>query len=696
MSYGAYSTGLLFLAGTVLAVFVAAYLVVNARLQHLGGAPRLLAISLVATTGLIWAHLIPGGLGILGRGAVALAALALLGAGVLLARADRGSRPSQGSNEPVPESEGPLPIAAAALAALAVLLVAVAYLRQAAPVPADGIDALSFHLPGAARWIQSGSIWGVDQFIPNQAQAYYPNNGDVLFLSAMLPFGDAAFVRTVGAPLLAMLGLAVYALAVELGAFRSLAVSFAAMFVSIPAVIEPALQGTLPDAFMLACFAAGILFGLRYLRENRRSELVLCGLGLGLAVGTKWYGVSSVATLLVIAVAALIVGGRPIRVIAREFALLAGVIAFAGGIWFLRNWIASGNPVFPLKVAPLGITIFDAPRDTIRELSGFTIADYATDWDVWRTYLLPALWMTLRLPVLLAAAGLGLTLWISLSRLRAPVSAEGADSDRSWAARVAVLGFGAIALVGVYAITPYSALGPEGMPVQADANTRYLLPAALIASALAAAGFSRLPRQAVPAVHALALVAIVQALFHGVRPSESAFAEAGAALLAVAATSLLLLRLARRGQRAASRAIAVAGLAVAIVLVVVAGRDVQRRIDTAPYRGADAALDRVLAADDVNVALAGEWDNTPPAPPFPSFGPRLENEVVYAGSTVEGMLRRYNRPGPFLRRLSEDRVDLLLVGRSLAPRGVAREARWAARAGWRKVGGSPRFLLFAP
>jgi hypothetical protein len=44
--------------------------------------------------------------------------------------------------------------------------------------------------------------------------------------------------------------------------------------------------------------------------------------------------------------------------------------------------------------------------------------------------------------------------------------------------------------------------------------------------------------------------------------------------------------------------------------------------------------------------------------------------------------------------LSEDGVDLLLVGRSLAPDGIAREATWAQTAGWRRIAESPRFLLF--
>ena len=31
-----------------------------------------------------------------------------------------------------------------------------------------------------------------------------------------------------------------------------------------------------------------------------------------------------------------------------------------------RNWVESGNPVFPVKLEVAGVTIFDAPYDRVR------------------------------------------------------------------------------------------------------------------------------------------------------------------------------------------------------------------------------------------------------------------------------------------------------------------------------------------
>ena len=59
-----------------------------------------------------------------------------------------------------------------------------------------------------------------------------------------------------------------------------------------------------PDVVMYATFSGGLLFLLRHGRTGVRAELALAGLGFGLALGTKWYGVSSFAVVLIVWAAA--------------------------------------------------------------------------------------------------------------------------------------------------------------------------------------------------------------------------------------------------------------------------------------------------------------------------------------------------------------------------------------------------------
>jgi hypothetical protein len=565
-----------------------------------------------------------------------------------------------------------------------VAVAAVAYLRSTGTVPTMGIDALSFHLPGVGEWIQTGSLWEVGHFVPNQAQGYYPGNGDLMLLAGSLPWEDDAFLRFVGIPFLALTGLAVYAMAVELGSSRPAAATAAALFLSIPVVMLPALQDVMPDAVMLSTFGAGGLFLLRAARSGRTSELTLAGIALGLSFGSKWYGVTSVAVAVAVWALASAAGGRGAAWVLRRLALLAGLIAVAGGFWFLRNLVASGNPVFPVEVELLGLTVFAAPPDQVREAVGLALADYLGDGEAWSDHLLPALWRTLKAPAVLIGAGAAAALWFGLRRL------PGADR------RLLPLSAAAILLAVAYFLTPYSALGPEGNPVQADANTRYGLPALLAAAPAAAVAATLIAARSAPlglATQVLALAAITIGLAGGLAAPLGSVVLATALVAAGGGATYALYRYTRR-QRVPPGAAFAAGC-VAAAVCVFGGHELQQRFNSAPYAGADPALDALVAAapSGERVAVAGAWTTAPPAPLFPAFGSRFGNEVSYAGPVVEDMLRRYRDCPAFLAHLREERYGLLLVGRP-APAVGTREEGCALRAGIPVLARSDRFALF--
>jgi hypothetical protein len=111
----------------------------------------------------------------------------------------------------------------------------------------------------------------------------------------------------------------------------------------------------------------------------------------------------------------------------------------------------------------------------------------------------------------------------------------------------------------------------------------------------------------------------------------------------------------------------------------------------------DPAVDwiAVHAPEDRRVGLAGTWSNDGISPVFPSFGPRLRNEVVYHGVWRREMLRRYGDRERFVGALRRQRYDLLLVGRGAPPRPGRRDERWALAAGYVPVAESERLALLA-
>ena len=682
MPFGDYLGGLAVFAGVAGCAAAAATLCLRGRAPGVGGAPRVLAWALLFVAALLAAQLIPGILGILGRGSVLVAAASLL----VLAWALRAPAPGAAvrlhpSREPSSRAEW----AAAALAVALVVWLVLAAMIERAPVAVTNLDALNFHLPGIAHWIQEGGFWQIGQWVPDLAHGNYPQNGDLLDLSVVMPWHNDAFVRLVGVPLLGLTALAVYAIAAELGAARASAALWAATFASMPAVVQPAALEVLTDDLLLASLGTGLLFLLRHGRTGDRADLVLAGLGLGIAFGTKWYGVSSVVVIVAVWLAASLLGRVPARLTAKHLGALAGLIAAAGGFWLLRNWIESGNPLFPVRLEPLGVTIFDAPFDSARARVGFTVASYLDDPGALGDYIVPAFEKTVAMPGLLIGVAVLAALVVALRRR----GRAGEDP------RVLPLAVASLLLAAAYAVTPYSALGLEGRPAFTEFNVRYLVPALLAGAPLAA----RLPA-ALPAIRwvwtGLGLIAAAQAArLTAEEIGTTPLLQAGFAVALIAAGAALTARLAGRGRapRLPRPALAAAALA-AVVVVAAAGQALQTRFNDSRYTGLDPAFDWANAHSGLRIGLVGDPGVTRESPVWPMFGPRLGNEVVYAGPFRDGMLRDYESRPALLRGVRDAGVGYLLVSRGEPPRDEVAQERWARAAGWERIVRSERFTLF--
>ena len=681
-----YLVGFVFFAGTVGAAGAAGAVLVRRRLPHLAGAPRVLAVGLTGTAVLIAVHLLPGLVGILSReSALSCGALAL--AGALLVPAVEG--PAETPLRPPPSGLLSWALAAPAAAAAGLFHLGAAWIGSGEP--SIEIDTLTFHLPNVARWIDSGSFWQVDQFTPLLANGNYPHNGDVVFLAALLPWENDAFARPLGLPFAALAALAVYAIAVELGAVRATAVLAAAVFAALPALYLAAHDGAKTDPVMLASFGSGLLFLLRHFRTGRRSELVLAGAGFGIAFGTKWYGVSSVAVVVAVWAVASLVAGRPWRSLARDGAVVGTGIAALGGFWLVRNLVESGNPLFPVEVKVAGLTLFDAPRDFIRECGGFRIVDYLGSPGAWPDFILPAWGENYALggPLLLTGAVL------------AVLAVLGAGRGAAAGGRVGALLVGAILLFVAYAVTPYSAFGPEGRPVLVGANARWLLPALLVAAALFAGAAGRLGRVR-PLAEAAGLAAVVDGIRRGDVPL-GLMAKGGlvVALLAGVAGALVLMHR-RGGTRSPSRR---AAMAAAAALVLVAGAALgharQRTFNDARYAEGDPVIAWFAreAPADHRVGLAGVWSVSGLAPVLPAFGPRLGNDVAYVGRFHDGQLREWETRPEFAAAVARGGFDLLVVGKGSysgcrVPGSGTDETAWAAAEGFRRLAESDRLVLY--
>jgi hypothetical protein len=182
-----------------------------------------------------------------------------------------------------------------------------------------------------------------------------------------------------------------------------------------------------------------------------------------MAAGTKLNFLLPGAVL-VVGVALIAPGGRRWR----TFAAASLAALAAGGYWYLRNLIHTGNPLpWVDDVGPISLP---APEQALGGREGHSVLGYLTDGAVWSDWFLPGLHdgLTALWPLLLFSALAGLAL--CLGRRADP------------ALRVA--GLVGLAAALAWLIAPTSASGPEGMPRGFESGLRYLAPALVLGLSL--------------------------------------------------------------------------------------------------------------------------------------------------------------------------------------------------------------------
>lgn len=698
MPAGDYWVGLAFFLVTWGGCAAAGWFAVTRLAPGLAGSMRVLGWALLATGALLIAHLLPAALTVLSREAAALAAMVLaLGASRLRTRSPaRAIAFPPSAREP---TELDRRLARLGVLAFGIWLALIA-LRQLHAEPL-GFDAVNAYLPTAANWIQEGSIWGIQDWLPGFFFGATPGNGTVVLLAATLPWENDFVAHLAIYPFVVLTALSLYALAREAQAPRPAAALIGVMLTAAPVIVFPALRDALLDPVLYSAFSSGLLFLVRHRRTGDQSDLALAGLGLGIAFGAKFYGFTAVPIVVLAWVAASLWSRPSASRLARQALVLLAPIILFGGLWIARNWIETGNPAYPVAINAFGLEVFDAPVDPLRERLGTTLADYVDEPSVWGNELREQFRVAIGLPIAILAVAV-VVAGAFLVRRRGLRE----DDDSDGPALVGVIL--AVALAASYALTPYSATGGPGDPFLAAANVRYGVPALIVAAAVAAWLCGRLGRAALTGACVVALVGTFDALRVGtLAPRSTVYAAFGLAAVCVGAAWLVRRRAIERPSlpRIGPR-LAVGGAAALLILVAVVGSRLQETYNDSRYMGQDEALSALASDESHRVGIAGNWTPEEPGPIYPAFGRRVQNEVSFVGVTEDGLLRRASSRQEFLAALGHPPPDVLLVGLAEAtpedpealrasPAGAPAELGWAESAGYTEVMRSERFALLS-
>lgn len=662
----------------------AAWILVARHFRHLWPLGRVLAFSLLATTAVVSAHVLPAAFGILDRPTALGASVLLLVAALFV------SKPP--AAEPEPRRPRPVSGRASVIVAAIAVGVAVVYELARLKIFATGqlefIDVAGFHGPGVATWIQTGSLWRVDQFLAGYPTAQYPNNGDFLLLASALPWHDLAFARYTMVVFFGLTGLGSYALADELGASRAASATFAALVMTVPAISDYAFVA-LPDVVALATLAIGLVFLVRYDRTRLRSDLLLAGLGLGLSFGSKWFGLTAVAVVLAVWVVMWLLARRPAAEVAGDIAKLLVVITIAGGIWLVRNAVESGNPLYPKAVSLLGVHLFAGSKGDVVDTLGYTLASYLGDPHVLAKYIAPGFRAGIGIGGIAILLGIVVTAYAgarSLGRRTIEQLSGGIPL-----ALVAV----AVGNCVVYAITPGSAYGQRGLPIYGYGTMRWLTPAVVVGAPVAALAVRYLGRIGV-VLELAALAGVVDGVFRGDPISATVIVQVllvaavilGAAWLVRRRRELLRARPALTGRWLA---LGFGGVCLCVLILLL--RLTQESFDRHTYAPFDPVYAWVVnhAPMGHDIAIVGIPPPGGVAPILPMFGPHLGNRVTYVGDRARHSLELPANLAAFRQDLSRRRFDLLEVERGKAGPWDT----WSRALGYRLLVQSRRLALYA-
>jgi len=692
---GPYLAGVAELGVLLAALAHAGYHLRRALLPGWRGAPARVAEAVLATVALVWVAEAIGTVGWFTTPGLIAGAVAFALAAPPLAR-----RLVAASGEAPPAPE---PSALARLAAVCVVAAVVAgWMVPTLGSMAAGMDrtdTLWYHMPLAAKFVQTGHLGWIYYFDPIFLASFYPANSEVVHAAPLL-----IFHRDILSPLINLGWLALgLAAAWSIGRPYGLgpqALIGGCVALGSQSLIEfqagEALNDITGTAFVMA--AAAILVnacaarpqgaaaapaGASREREPRPlalGALIAAGLAAGLAAGTKLSFLAPAGALLVASVA--IERGARLRA-ALAFALPA---LAAGGYWYGRNLLAVGNPI--PYVGSIGPISLPAPVRDFHLRPGFMVFHYWNDPGVWRHWFAPglddgfgALW-----PVTIA--GLLAVAVYALWRGREPV--------------LRGLGFAALATAIAYVFTPLTAAGEQGEPIAFVWNLRYLAPAVAIAFAILPclpALRASAARRAAVAAALVVLVGVTVASLVEWKQGHDKGAAAAAALVLAAAGGYALAR--ARGvvaRVAASVRLRALAAAAAIAAAVAVGWAEQRHYLTHRYEDSYLAwdLDRAFrwarGIHDQRIAVAGIRGVFTQ---YAFAGADVSNDVQWLGlRTAHDGYARIGDCATWRRALNAGRFDYVVTtfdpyyaddiratpeGRWTAPGPASKLVAWASR-----------------
>lgn len=257
-------------------------------------------------------------------------------------------------------------------------------------------DVVAYHLPFVVEWINTKSLMNIYYTAFASPIGYYPGNYELLDLWMMIPFKNDFLVNILNFSLMIFLGITLYKILRNINLQKSTSLILSGLLFYMPVFMRQAGTG-LTDTFFCLSFALSIYF-LQEIHKNKNnpfkkhsniSAYIFFGLNIGLLAGTKYPGI--LIGIIPILLLLIVLFSKSSEKKLLEKFKLAGMSAasalLTGSFFFIRNWIDSGNPIFPVEVKAFGWKIFDGYLGTNEKLLNTSLIENIKDVEGIKTFI---------------------------------------------------------------------------------------------------------------------------------------------------------------------------------------------------------------------------------------------------------------------------------------------------------------------
>jgi hypothetical protein len=243
--------------------------------------------------------------------------------------------------------------------------------------PPFGWDNLNYHFVFPIEWLKHGNFDTPITLCDDPSPSYYPINGSLFFLWFMLPLKNVFLADLGQVPFFILAFAAIYSISRKLALNRELSFYSAALFLITPNVFKQ-LEIAYVDVMFAACFFVGINFLLAFYREFSYKNLILWAISFGLFLGIKTsaliYGIFPV--LFFIWILAKNAKKPQVNKIIICFLLFAMATILLGGFAYIRNFIYTGNPLYPADIDVFGKKFFKGVMPFLSYRAHWTKKDF--------------------------------------------------------------------------------------------------------------------------------------------------------------------------------------------------------------------------------------------------------------------------------------------------------------------------------